>query len=88
MYMRQYQGHNFFHKVDDNGNSVYHTMNFCRRKAYGAELSAITRLKMWKIDLNLNVFHAQIDGSNIAKIRNLYVHLFARQTSRSPCLAI
>lgn len=70
--------------VDENGNSVTLPYNLNGENSFGVEFSSDYRpTEWWKLDLNVNFFHADIDGSNIqAGYRaKTYSWLF-RQTSR------
>ncbi len=70
--------------VDENGNSVTLPYNLNGENSFGVEFSSDYRpTEWWKLDLNVNFFHANIDGSNIqAGYRaKTYSWLF-RQTSR------
>jgi ferric enterobactin receptor len=71
-------------KVDSVGNSSTKPANLLSEKAWGAEFTgAWTLLNWWKLDLNLNLFHADIDGSNILQSYKASTYSwFARQTSR------
>ncbi len=58
--------------------------NLRSENAYGVELTGqYTIAKWWKFDMNFNLFHAKIDGSNIdaSYVRNTD-SWFVRQTSR------
>jgi len=70
--------------VDAQGNSVTKPMNLLSQKSFGAEfISDYSPFKWWKVDFNVNFFHADIDGSNIDKSYNASTYTwFARQTSR------
>lgn len=70
--------------VDENGNSVTLPYNLNGEDSFGIEFSSDYRpTEWWKLDLNVNFFHANIDGSNIQSgyKRKTYSWLF-RQTSR------
>ncbi|MGZ8510502.1 MAG: TonB-dependent receptor domain-containing protein [Chitinophagaceae bacterium] len=71
-------------KVDSEGNSVTKPENLLNEKAWGAEFTgALTPVNWWKIDMNVNLFHSAIDGSNIlASYKASSYTWFARQTSR------
>lgn len=71
-------------RVDSAGNSSTIPENLLSEKAWGAEFTgAWTLVKWWKLDVNLNLFHADIDGSNILKSYKTSTYSwFARQTSR------
>lgn len=70
--------------VDEQGNSVTQPENLLRERAFGAEFtSAYTPISWWKLDVNMNFFYADIDGSNIrADYKTNTYSWFARQTSR------
>lgn len=70
--------------VDASGNASTRPENLLSEKAYGVEFtSGFTPKKWWKLDLNANFFHANIDGSNIlATYKTATYSWFARQTSR------
>lgn len=70
--------------VDNEGNSVTRPENLLSEKAFGVEFtSGYTPYKWWKLDLNFNFFHADIDGSNIVPDYKASTYSwFARQTSR------
>jgi ferric enterobactin receptor len=70
--------------VDSQGFSTSLPENLNSEKSYGVDFTSNYKLaKWWKMDLNFNLFHANIDGSNI---NEQYVaetnSWFARQTSR------
>ncbi|MEB2784719.1 outer membrane beta-barrel family protein [Algoriphagus persicinus] len=70
--------------VNDDGYSVTKPYNLNGENSFGVELSGDYRPKeWWKIDMNVNFFHANIDGSNIQAdyTATTYSWLF-RQTSR------
>ena len=71
-------------KVDSEGNSSTKPENLLSEKAWGAEFTgAWTLLNWWKLDINLNLFHADIDGSNILQSYKASTYSwFAWQTSR------
>jgi len=71
-------------KVDPEGNSSTRPENLVSERAWGAEfIAAWTPVTWWKLDMNVNVFHADIDGSNIlATYKASTNSWFARQTSR------
>ncbi|MCS5490548.1 outer membrane beta-barrel family protein [Algoriphagus limi] len=58
--------------------------NLTGEQSFGLEFSADYRpVNWWKLDLNLNFFHADIDGSNIqADFQAKTTSFLARQTSR------
>ena len=70
--------------VDSAGNSVTIPENLLSEKAFGVEfIGGYTAFKWWKMDLNLNFFHADIDGTNIVPDYKASTYSwFARQTSR------
>ncbi|MEO6219079.1 MAG: outer membrane beta-barrel family protein, partial [Ginsengibacter sp.] len=71
-------------RVDSSGNSSTKPENLLSENAWGAEFTgAWTLIRWWKLDINLNLFHADIDGSNILKSYKASTYSwFARQTSR------
>ena len=71
-------------RVDSAGNATTRPENLLSEKAWGAEfIGAWTLTTWWKLDANLNFFHADIDGSNILKSYKASTYSwFARQTSR------
>lgn len=70
--------------VNADGNSATLPQNLNREKAFGTEfIAAWSPYKWWKMDLNLNFFYADIDGSNIIETYKATTYSwFARQTSR------
>lgn len=70
--------------VDENGNSVTLPQNLNYEKAGGVEFTAeYNPIRWWKLDVNFNFFHADIDGSNIVETYRTSTYTwFARQTSR------
>ncbi len=70
--------------VDSAGNSVTIPENLLSEKAFGVEfIGGYTAFTWWKMDLNLNFFHADIDGTNIVPDYKASTYSwFARQTSR------
>jgi len=70
--------------VDTAGNSVTLPENLSSEKAFGIEfIGGYTAFKWWKMDLNLNFFHADIDGTNIVPDYKASTYSwFVRQTSR------
>ena len=70
--------------VDENGNSTTLPQNLNSEEAVGAEfISNYSPFTWWKIDFNINFFHAEVDGSNILKEYKTSTNTwFARQTSR------
>lgn len=71
-------------QVDNEGKSVTLPQNLLSEKAWGAEFTASWKaFTWWKLDANFNLFHADIDGSNIVKLYKRSTNSwFARQTSR------
>ncbi|PZX60122.1 outer membrane receptor protein involved in Fe transport [Algoriphagus ratkowskyi] len=70
--------------VNDDGFSVTKPYNLNGENSFGVELSGDFRAnEWWKVDMNVNFFHANIDGSNIQAgyTAKTYSWLF-RQTSR------
>ncbi len=70
--------------VDEVGNSMTLPQNLLSERSYGAEFTSDYNLTdWWKLDLNLNLFYAQIDGSNIMEAykRDTY-SWFARFSTR------
>jgi ferric enterobactin receptor len=70
--------------VNDEGDAVTRPENLLSEIAYGAELTATYELtSWWKMDANVNFFHAEVDGSNIiSTYKNTTYSWFARQSSR------
>ncbi|NND08817.1 MAG: TonB-dependent receptor [Saprospiraceae bacterium] len=70
--------------VDSNGFSTIKPENLKNEQAYGLEVTAgYTPLTWWKLDLNVNLFRAEIDASNInAQFNSETTTWFVRQTSR------
>lgn len=70
--------------VDANGNSTTIPENLLSEKALGAEfISNYSPFNWWKLDFNINFFHADVNGSNIIKAYKTSTNSwFARQTSR------
>jgi len=70
--------------VNDNGFSVTAPFNLTGEKSFGVEFSSDYKInEWWKLDLNLNFFHANIDGSNIeSNFRAKTYSWLLRQTSR------
>jgi len=70
--------------VDAEGNSRTITQNLLSEKSMGVEFTGdYTPNDWWKMDLNVNLFHANIDGSNILdsyKVKTF--SWFARYSSR------
>ncbi|WP_075351833.1 outer membrane beta-barrel family protein [Algoriphagus marinus] len=70
--------------VNDDGFSVTAPYNLTGEKSFGVEFSSDYKINdWWKLDLNLNFFHANIDGSNIES--NFQAKTYSwllRQTSR------
>lgn len=71
-------------RVANDGVSATEPENLLKENAWGAEFTgAWTPVKWWKLDMNLNLFHSAIDGSNIlASYKASSYTWFARQTSR------
>lgn len=71
-------------KVNDEGNSSTRPENLVSENAWGAEfIGAYTPIAWWKVDMSFNLFHADIDGSNIlSTYKASTFSWFARQTSR------
>lgn len=85
LYYRSTQGRiERIRTVDAQGNSATRPENLLSEKAVGAELiSAYSPFTWWKLDLNANFFHAEIDGSNILNSYKASTYSwFLRQTSR------
>lgn len=70
--------------VDDEGFSTTLPENLLSEDASGAEFtSEFSLFPWWKLDLNLNFFYAEIDGTNILSTYKATTYSwFARQTSR------
>ncbi len=70
--------------VNDEGFSVTKPYNLNGENSYGVELSGdYTPTEWWKIDMNVNFFHANIDGSNIQADYTAKTYSWLlRQTSR------
>lgn len=70
--------------VDAEGNSTTLPENLRSEEATGAEFtSEFSLFPWWKLDMNLNFFYAEIDGTNIfSTYNNTTYSWFARQTSR------
>lgn len=70
--------------VDELGLSKNRPENLNFQKAYGIDLTGnLSPYKWWKLDGNFNLFHANIDGSNIETTYTAQtVTWFARATSR------
>jgi ferric enterobactin receptor len=70
--------------VDEAGNSVTIPQNLDWERSIGAEfISNYTPFAWWKMDFSVNLFHSDIDGSNIVEsYRTEATSWFARQTSR------
>jgi outer membrane receptor protein involved in Fe transport len=71
-------------QVDKLGNAFTQPQNLVGEKAYGIEATGSANLrKWWKMDANINFFHARVDGSNIlSAYKTETFSWFARQTSR------
>lgn len=70
--------------VNDDGFSVTAPYNLTGEKSFGVEFSSDYKINdWWKLDLNVNFFHANIDGSNIeADFQAKTYSWLLRQTSR------
>lgn len=70
--------------VNEEGFATTLPFNLTGERSFGLEFSADYRPKdWWKLDLNLNFFHANIDGSNVqADFQARTSSFLARQTSR------
>lgn len=70
--------------VDDAGNSTTITQNLLSEKSMGAEFTGdFSPYDWWKMDLNVNLFYAKIDGSNILDAYKAETYSwFARYSSR------
>lgn len=70
--------------VDDLGFSNTRPENLKYEQAYGLEFSSsYTPYTWWKVDLNVNLFRSEVDGSNInADFTNTTTSWFVRKTSR------
>lgn len=70
--------------VDAQGNSTTLPENLNSEQATGAEFTGeIALFPWWKLDMNVNLFYAEIDGTNIfSTYNNTTYSWFARQTSR------
>lgn len=70
--------------VDEEGNSRTITQNLLSEKSMGAEFTGdYTPNDWWKMDLNVNLFHANINGSNIQESYKVKTFSwFARYSSR------
>jgi len=70
--------------VDEDGNSRTITQNLLSEKSMGVEFTGdYTPTDWWKMDLNVNLFHANIDGSNILDTYKVKTFSwFARYSSR------
>lgn len=70
--------------VDQKGNAIIRPENLLSERAWGLEFtSGYTPYTWWKMDVNVNFFHAKIDGSNILpQYKTTTYSWFARQTSR------
>lgn len=71
-------------QVNATGFATTRPENLLSERAYGVEfMSQYSPFKWWKLDFNFNLFHANIDGSNIDKT---YIRetnsWFVRQTSK------
>lgn len=70
--------------VDDKGMSINRPENLLSEQSFGTEFIAdYSAFKWWKLNVNLNFFYADIDGSNLVKTYKTSTYSwFARQTSR------
>lgn len=70
--------------VDKKGNAIIRPENLLSERAWGVEFtSGYSPYTWWKMDVNMNFFHAKIDGSNILPLYKTTTYSwFARQTSR------
>lgn len=70
--------------VDERGNSVTITENLLSEKSFGVEFSSnYSPFDWWNLDVNFNLFYADIDGSNILdSYRATTYSWLARQSSR------
>jgi ferric enterobactin receptor len=70
--------------VNEQGNANTRPENINSEHAYGVELTGTYELaSWWKIDANLNLFYAEVDGTNILPTyKNTTYSWFARQTSK------
>jgi ferric enterobactin receptor len=70
--------------VDDQGNARTLPQNLIGQKSFGLEFTSdYNPYDWWKLDLNFNFFHAEIDGTNIIDTYKPTTYSwFARQTSR------
>lgn len=71
-------------RLDDAGNATTRPENLRAENAVGLEFStAYSPKKWWKLDMNFNFFHAEIDGSNIETSYKASTYTwFARATSK------
>ena len=71
-------------QLDDAGNATTFPENLKSEDAVGIEFaSGYSPKKWWKLDMNFNFFHADIDGSNIeSAYRATTYSWFARATSK------
>ncbi len=71
-------------RVGNNGYSTTRPENLLSEQSFGVEfISSYSPFNWWKTDLNLNFFHADIDGSNILKGYTASTNsLTAQHTSR------
>jgi ferric enterobactin receptor len=70
--------------VDDQGNATTIARNLLSEKSFGVEFTSdYNPFDWWKLDLNFNFFHANIDGSNILDSYTATTYSwFARHSSR------
>jgi len=71
-------------QVDNAGNATTRPENLLRENAFGVEFTTgYSPEKWWKLDMNFNFFHADIDGSNIqTSYKTETYSWFARVTSK------
>ncbi len=71
-------------QVDNAGNATTRPENLLRENAFGVEFATgYSPEKWWKLDMNFNFFHADIDGSNIqTSYKTETYSWFARVTSK------
>jgi len=71
-------------QVDDAGNATTRPENLLRENAFGVEFTTgYSPKKWWKLDMNFNFFHAEIDGSNIETAYKTSTYSwFSRVTSK------
>jgi outer membrane receptor protein involved in Fe transport len=71
-------------RVSEDGKSVTRPYNLSGENSFGLEISSDYRINdWWKLDFNLNFFHANIDGTNIQPDYKVQTNSWLfRQTSR------